>query len=236
MSQHARLGPSSAHRWLRCPASIQLSEQVPHRESGSAAAAGNLMHSVFERRMLGTGDFLAQDLLALAELDMSEVRARLIVNQGVEAAHTALANYQITEYLTECRVNPGDWVEREDFWGTADLIGANSKSKTLLVGDLKTGRGKVDVEFNDQMLSYALGALDLIDFEPEHIVLSIFQPPIFGSRPALWQTDPVTLREFQVFAARQAELTDYPNLIPNPSDEACAWCPAKTICPAHLKV
>ena len=104
MSQHARLGPSSAHRWLLCPASIQLSEQVPHRESGSAAAAGNLMHSVFERRMLDTGDFLAQELLALAALDMSEVRARLIVNQGVEAAHTALANYQITEYLTECRV------------------------------------------------------------------------------------------------------------------------------------
>jgi len=192
------------------------------------------MHSVFERRLLGTGDFDAQELLALSELDMSEVRARLIVDQGVRAAHTALAKYQITEFLTERRVNPGDLIERDDFWGTADLIGANSSTKTLLVGDLKTGRGRVEVEFNDQMLSYALGALDLIEFEPVLIVLAIFQPPLLGERPALWETDPVTLREFQVFAARQAALTDHANLAPNPSDDACAWCPAKPCCSAHL--
>ena len=232
---HARLGPSSAHRWIRCPASIRLSEQVPTRASGSAAAAGSLMHSVFERRLLGQSDFFNSEIQALAEFDVGEARARQIVDQAVVAAYSALAQYGITEYLTERRVNPGELVEREDFWGTADLIGANQANQTLLVGDLKTGRGRVEVEFNDQLLSYALGCLDLLDFEPERIVLAIFQPPLLGDRPALWETDAKTLRDFQVFVARQAALTDQIDLAPTASEEACMWCPARAICPAHQR-
>ena len=220
--EHARLGPSSAHRWTRCPASIGLSEQVPPRASGPAAAAGGLMHAVFERRLLG-------------QLDVSPARARQIVAQALLAAHGALAQYGVTEYLTERRVNPGGVVQRDDFWGTADLIGANQASRTLLVGDLKTGRGRVEVKHNEQLLCYALGALELIDFEPERIVLAIFQPPVFGERAALWQTDARTLQEFGVFVGQQAALSDLADLPPSPSTEACQWCPAKPVCPAHRR-
>ena len=193
------------------------------------------MHSVFERRLLGQSDFFSSEIQALAEFDVGEARARQIVDQAVVAAYSALAQYGITEYLTERRVNPGELVEREDYWGTADLIGANEANRTLLVGDLKTGRGRVEVEFNDQLLSYALGCLDLLDFEPERIVLAIFQPPLLGDRPALWETDAKTLRDFQVFVAWQAALTDQIDLAPTASEEACMWCPARTICPAHQK-
>lgn len=233
--EHARLGPSSAYRWTRCPASIGLSEQVPPRASGPAAAAGGLMHAVFERRLLGQSDFHSDELAELAELDVSPARARQIVSQALVAAHGALAQYGVTEYLTERRVNPGGVVQRDDFWGTADLIGANQASRTLLVGDLKTGRGRVEVKHNEQLLCYALGALELIDFEPERIVLAIFQPPVFGERAALWQTDARTLQEFGVFVGQQAALTDQADLPPSPSTEACQWCPAKPVCPAHRR-
>ena len=193
------------------------------------------MHSVFERRLLGQSDFHISEIQSLAEFDVGEARARQIVDQAVVAAYSALAQYGITEYLTERRVNPGELVEREDFWGTADLIGANEANRTLLVGDLKTGRGRVEVEFNDQLLSYALGCLDLLDFEPERIVLAIFQPPLLGDRPALWETDAKTLRDFQVFVARQAALTDQIDLALTASEEACMWCPARAICPAHQR-
>ena len=229
---HARLGPSSAHRWARCPASIRLSESVPPQPSGFAAAAGTLLHAVFERQMQGLSHLHEHEIEWLAELDMGEARARRIVDEGVRAAHSTLARYGLSEFLLEHRVDPGASIGRTDFWGTADLIAANASSELLLVGDLKTGRGSVSVEANDQMLSYALGALDVINFEPKRIVLAVFQPPVLGDKAATWETDMTTLREFEAFIAKLAALTDSTDYPPQPDDEACQWCPAKSICPA----
>jgi hypothetical protein len=231
-SAHARLGPSSAHRWLRCPASIRLAEQLPPASSSPAAVAGTVMHTVFERILLNQHDFTASEIEYLAELDVSEMRARTIVGQAVKAARYALRQLHMTEFVTETRVDPGAVIGRDDFWGTADLIAADATTQTLLVADLKTGRGRVDVEFNDQLLSYALGASRLLQFEPTRIVLAIFQPAIHGDRAAMWQTNWGVLREFSEFALKQASKTDQANTAPTPSQEACQWCPARAVCPA----
>ena len=233
MANHARLGPSGAHRWMGCPLSVRLSEQVEAKPAGIAAAAGNIMHTAFERRMLRQGDITQQEILELGFLDVGQNKATLIVDQGAEAAFKVLARFGIEDYLCEQRVDPGQFIGRTDFWGTADLVGANKSNKTLLVGDLKTGRGRVDPQFNEQMLSYALGALTLIDFVPNRIVLAIFQPPLLGATAAVWVTDLQTLDKFKEFARTQAALTDDLECQPNPSAEVCQWCPAKSICPAH---
>lgn len=233
---HARLGPSSAHRWLRCPASITLSEKLPSGPSGSAAAAGTVMHTVFERRLLNLHDFTSEEIELLAEFDVSESRARLIVDQAVVAARATLHQYRLSEYLTETRVDPGVIVGRDDFWGTADLIAANPHTETLLVGDLKTGRGKVEPEYNDQLLAYGLGTLPLLQFTPKRVLLAVFQPPVYGKRAAVWETTPDVLTDFAHFARERAQLTDSAETSPIPSVEACQWCPAKAICTAHLNV
>ena len=44
---HARKSPSSAHRWIHCPASIKLSEGIPATTS-AYAEAGRLAHSIAE--------------------------------------------------------------------------------------------------------------------------------------------------------------------------------------------
>lgn len=131
------------------------------------------------------------------------------------------------------RVDPGQVIGRSDFWGTADLVGANESDKTLLVADLKTGRGRVAPQFNEQMLSYALGSLALINFVPERIVLAIIQPPVLKNTTAVWVTDMATLDQFKEFARTQAALTDDVQCEPSPSPEVCQWCPAKSICSAH---
>lgn len=232
---HARLGPSSAHRWLRCPASVVLSEQVPQRPAGAAAQAGTILHDVYERKLLGRHDFSSFELAQLSALEVSPDRARQIIEQAVEATYQALSRYQLREFLTETRVNPGATMQRTDYWGTADVIAADASSRVLLVGDLKTGRGRVEVEANDQLFSYALGALSLLQFVPDRIVLAIFQPPVFGATPALWETDLLTLHAFAKYAEDQAALTDLPNPPAYPSQEACLWCSAKSICPDGIR-
>ncbi len=230
---HARLGPSSAHRWLRCPASIPLSEQLPPRPSGPAAAAGTVMHTVFERRLLKQHDFTLEEIELLAEFDVVESRARSIVDQAEEAAVATMQQHGLLEFLTETRVDPGAVIGRSDFWGTADLIAADPNTATLLVGDLKTGRGKVEVEFNDQLLAYAVGAEALLQFTPKRVLLAVFQPPVYGKKAAVWETTSDTLREFAQFARERAQLTDLTTTAPTPSDKACQWCTARAICPAH---
>ncbi len=194
------------------------------------------MHAVFERRLLNQNDFTADEFELLAELDVSELRARQIVDQAEVAARTTLQQHKLTEFLTETRVDPGVVIGRTDFWGTADLIAADPNTGTLLVGDLKTGRGRVEVEFNDQLLSYAVGAEALLEFTPHRVVLAVFQPPVYGNRAALWETTVETLRDFSRYASERARLTDVPSVEPTPSEEACQWCPAKAVCPVYRTV
>lgn len=192
------------------------------------------MHTVFERRMLGGKDITSGELAVLAELDVGEKRAKQIINDSTKAASSLMRRYGMREFLTETRVNPGERLGRVDFWGTADLIAADLATLTLLVGDLKTGRGRVDVEFNDQLLSYALGALDLVDFVPDRVVLAVFQPPVAGDKALVWETDVGTLDEFAQYARARAALTDDPTNPPTPSREACMWCPARGVCPVPV--
>jgi Protein of unknown function (DUF2800) len=144
-SAHARLGPSSSSRWIQCTASIRLSENLPESVTGPAAAAGTLMHAVFERLLLNQGHLTTEEIEELSMLDVGEQRARLIIDQGVQAARQTLAHYRLSEFITEVRVNPGHRIGRDDFWGTADLVAADAQRRILMVGDLKTGRGRVDV-------------------------------------------------------------------------------------------
>ena len=45
-SGHALLSPSSAHRWLACPASIRLSAQLPEPPTTPAAQEGAIAHEI----------------------------------------------------------------------------------------------------------------------------------------------------------------------------------------------
>ena len=175
----------------------------------------------------GEVELLPEELADLDTYDMGERYAFKILTEAVIAAKEALTRYGLVEFLTEQRVNPGLRIGRDDFWGTGDLVAACAVTKTLAVLDLKTGRGRVEPECNDQLLAYAMGALDMLSFEPQRIVLGVIQPVIYGAKPRIWETDRATLAEFEVFVQERAAKVDDPATAPEPGDGQCRWCPAK---------
>lgn len=230
---HARLGPSAMDRWSRCGACIRLSEGLGAAAPGPAATAGTVLHNAYERCQLGGAGLTRAELLHLEACGVSSARAQAILDQALKATATLLSRYGVRHFVTELRVDPGRRIGRSDFWGTCDLLGVAPASRTVILADFKSGRGVVDPVDNLQLLSYCLGALDLLDFTPQRLVLAIVQPPVFGDEPAVWETTPDVLMQFEQYARERAAATDNPTALPVPSTEACQWCPARPICPAH---
>jgi hypothetical protein len=193
-----------------------------------------VIHGGFERSLHGKRALSGPEIVELETYDWSSQRASSTIQQAVDAALRVMAEYEANHFATEIRVDPGHVIGRDDLWGTADVIAVSESTKTLVVADLKTGRGPVYPRGNLQLLIYALGARQLITFEPERVVLAILQPPLHGDRPQVWETDLATLRDFEAFITQRAAATDDPNAAPNPSPQACQWCPARVVCPAHL--
>lgn len=134
--------------------------------------------------------------------------------------------------------------EIPDQFGTSDLVVLNPAAKELIICDLKYGRGvQVFAEQNEQLMLYALGALDefglLHDFDT--VLLVIHQPRL--NHVDEWRVSVAELREFEqraLEAARTAlEIASNGELLPTerdvfltPGDDQCRFCKAKGTCPA----
>jgi len=117
--------------------------------------------------------------------------------------------------------------------GTADVLGWSDDTGEFIIGDLKTGRGWVDAD-SDQMRIYALGGMRLAKKQFKTVTMTIVQP-CHGVNRSHTMTVPDLLRwEAQtLIPAVQAAMSTTAEAVP--SEAACAWCPAKAICPAHIE-
>lgn len=132
-------------------------------------------------------------------------------------------------------------------FGTADFVALLCNpdgTYTLIVGDLKTGRHKVNAIENRQMMLYALGLLRKyrLSYDISAVKLFIFQPYAGGADE--WDTTPTALEHFAKFASKQAlkALDAYQRgkkgLTPadfRPSNDACQWCRFSEKCNAKVK-
>ena len=118
--------------------------------------------------------------------------------------------------------------------GTADVVSWSEKTNTLIVADLKTGRGYVDAN-SDQMKVYAIGAMKHAKQKFDKIELRVIQPHHGANR-----THEMNLEELKEWHATKMMpsifLSIQDDLEPTPSESACQWCPAKIKCPAQRKV
>ncbi|EOG5123566.1 DUF2800 domain-containing protein [Salmonella enterica subsp. enterica serovar Dublin] len=266
---HALLSPSGAKKWLTCPASLICEKDIPNT-SGKAAVLGTAMHTIAEIHLntyiRGTALPLERDVGAyVLEEGKGAVRALISPMKGAVLI-TADMIERVRKYTDYCkavidvaayaklemRVNltevlhPG--YEGVETFGTADLVAvqelANTDEHMLIIGDLKTGRHRVEAKENKQLMLYALGVYRRLKrrYNITVVRLVIFQPYAGGASE--WDISVEGLELFAKFAQKRALLAldaysrGKKNLKPSdfkPSVDGCQWCRFSEQCAARTK-
>lgn len=230
--EHALLSPSSAKKWLSCPAALACEFGLPN-ESGQAAVNGTVMHLVAEtvlNRVIKGEDIRADTYKGVYALNEGKghIKALTKPEKGAVLITDDFVS-QVNKYVDYCRpiidaaeevlveervsltrvLHPGTELNGAPLqtFGTADLVAVMSRadgSHMLIVGDLKTGRHKVLAKENKQMMLYALGLLRKLKrlYDITAVRLVIFQPYAGGADE--WDTTPEALELFGKFASKAA--------------------------------
>lgn len=266
---HALLSPSGAKKWLTCSASLACEKDIPNT-SGKAAVLGTAMHTIAEihlnQYIKGTALPLEREVGAyVLDEGKGQIKALISPMKGAVLI-TADMIEQVRKYTDYCkpiidvatyaklemRVNltevlhPG--YEGVETFGTADLVAvqelANTDEHMLIIGDLKTGRHRVEAKENKQLMLYALGVYRRLKrrYNITVVRLVIFQPYAGGASE--WDISVEGLELFAKFARKRALLAldayfrGKKNLKASdfkPSVDGCQWCRFSEQCAARTK-
>lgn len=144
--------------------------------------------------------------------------------------------------------SPNGRQEELQTFGTADLVAvqelANTDEHMLIIGDLKTGRHRVEAKENKQLMLYALGVYRRLKrrYNITVVRMAIFQPYAGGASE--WDISVEGLELFAKFAQKRALLAldayfrGKKNLKASdfkPSVDGCKWCRFSEQCAARTK-
>ena len=241
MSLHATLSPSSAERWISCPASIRMTESMPEEQESVYAQEGTAAHALAElmarEQILGTVT-KAQKTAALKkwrkEFNIADDAEAEMTEHGqgyVDYLRKRMAEHPGSVLLLEQRLPTGI----PDSWGTSDAVIVSAD--TVESVDYKYGLGvRVEAEGNPQLRLYAVGALeqygDLFG-EVETVRCTVYQPRL--DHVASEEISASALREWRDSLLPIAEMALGPDAPFGPSEEACRWCPASGSCLAQME-
>lgn len=266
---HALLSPSGAKKWLTCSASLACEKDIPNT-SGKAAVTGTACHTISEihlnQYIKGTALPLAREVGAyVLDEGKGQIKALISPMKGAVLI-TADMIEQVRKYTDYCKaiIDVATYVKLEmrvnltevlhpgyegvETFGTADLVAvqelANTEEHMLIIGDLKTGRHRVEAKENKQLMLYALGVYRRLKrrYNIKNIRLVIFQPYAGGASE--WDISVEGLELFAKFAQKRALLAldayyrGKKNLKASdfrPSVDGCQWCRFSEQCAARTK-
>ena len=244
MSDHAKLSPSSRHRWMRCPGSVREEAKYPDN-SGPAAIDGTHSHFLLEHCIKGNlGDPTAMVGVRLKDhegefvIDAARAQRVKVAIDYMRERSSALANhYSVTK--SEARVDPSYLIGRNDMGGTVDVQILDID--TLEVIDYKDGMGEVAAEGNPQLEQYALGVLAGYKlpinavYPFKWVKMTIIQPKLaLKGLPAI-SSHTLSVADILGMIPRfvgEAAATDAPDAPLRPGDVQCKFCKAKGGCSA----
>lgn len=177
---HALLSASSAKRWLACPPSARLTENMPDTGSGYAAE-GTLAHSLCELKLRRKFEGLKKSAFdkAVAEIRKNELYSPEM--DGYTDQYIDYISRIVHGYSTKPAVIPEQRVDYSEIapggFGTSDCIILCGNDIHII--DFKYGKGvPVSAEDNPQLKLYALGAARDYDmlYDIRNVTLHIVQP------------------------------------------------------------
>lgn len=239
---HAKLSPSSAHRWMECPGSVTLGAAYPDKSSiyADEGSAAHLLASWSLRDKLDPSNYLGERILVgtnefTVDTEMVEyVRDYVkLVRQYAEGG----------ELLVEQTLPIGHITGEDGATGTSDAVIMHVAERRLTVVDLKYGMGvRVNAEDNPQLMLYALGAYEyasvLADFD--EIVMVIHMPRLnHVSEWSIPTKDLFAFAELASYWAAQTRLAEdnhgspkWEEVYLRAGEKQCRFCKAKADCPA----
>jgi hypothetical protein len=207
---------------------------MPYVEGGEAAKIGTAIHALAETCFQLDSDPMKSIGTVVEGITMTEENCEMALEhlKAIWAMEDELGKGSVTvekflPYQDTSKVKVG---------GTTDVIGISKKKRKLIIADLKTGRGYVDAD-NDQLRLYALAALEgeQLYKDIDTVELWIIQPHHGETRKHSMTTQELVDWEHYVLVPAIDNALN-PLFQPVPSDSACQYCSARTICPAQANI
>lgn len=243
---HSKMSPSSAHRWRRCPGSVQAEEGLPD-SVGEEAVQGTCFHEVAAECLefgidpwpyIGTMIDCGED----GEREFTREMAEKMMPGLIQIR--ALADVPGAKMYVEKRVSTAPWVGPDES-GTADCFIIDLLNRRIINWDWKWGAGvPVSPEWNDQTILYTLGVWNDYaqhEFEAEvvekggnpndpwedeiEVVICIEQPRAPGGG-GTWTTTMGELLAEGEKIKHDADRTRGPNPPRIPGEKQCQFCKA----------
>ncbi len=232
---HSNLGASSSHRWMNCPGSVRLYDQLPERHATEYAATGTVAHALCEESLLSGRD----PSVALGQIRQQDGFNILVTDDMVQAVsvYVDYIRHDLEKYGGQLSVEQYfdlSWVHPGMFGRNDACIVPELLFGKLLVYDYKNGRKLVAADANPQLMYYSLGALGQHNhLFVEYVDMTIIQPNGIGKNPIdVWGIATKPLYEWAMDvlrpAAKATEAPDAPCIM----GEWCTFCEAAAICPA----
>ena len=176
-SEHAKLNPSAASRWINCPGSVALSEQCEPPKSSKYAEEGTRAHAVAEAKLRAVaGEISTRKMNSLIKKEEPDGEMQEATDYYRDAVTEIFYSAgDDAELLVEQKFSLDKWIPES--FGTSDAVVIGGGKIEVI--DLKYGKGiRVDAKDNPQLMLYGLGAAELFGclYNFDTVRMTIIQP------------------------------------------------------------